>query len=593
MSQVDKPAPWPAARNKRTNGDNHKELKDIFQGGSCLESATLVGVSVLKLSVWPHGAKGPQPSFCVFETPPESNIDEESFADDGCGMGWESIEEQPDRRLSETTLSDEDSRAFDEMSAKKEWWRQCETAILPFNMKWRQPAKDCFRLSFDLPLSAQCLGLGERQSTLNLRSRIHTLFNTGDHRTVAHHDPQLGTFPITGNQRTVESGDLTAASIPFLMVRYDGHCWGLFVDTPSLQRWNLDSELEGRADIEILTRRGWQLYVMGPASMPSIVSAFTALTGRSKLPPLWSLGHQQSRWSYPDEETVIRIAHEFRSRNIPCDAIHLDINYLDEHRVFTFSGERFAGFNELIADLKLNHFRVVSAVEPGVKMDSEFFVFQDGEKHHYFCRKADGKLFTANASPGQCVFPDFLSKEVRLWWAAQHGFLTELGVAGIWNDMNEPSFGDCEVPPALDAHTLPPDSEQLFVQTAPEGKVGHFEVRNLYGYHMCQSTFEGLTALRPNERPFVLSRSGYAGIQRYAAVWLGDNMSWWEHLRSSIPMLINMGISGVPFCGVDIGGSGGDCCTRAIGSLVCTGNILPACPQSLLHERTAAGAVCL
>ncbi|MGH9551370.1 MAG: TIM-barrel domain-containing protein, partial [Terriglobales bacterium] len=269
--------------------------------------------------------------------------------------------------------------------------------------------------------------------------------------------------------------------------------------------------------------------------------------------------HQQSRWSYPDQDTVIRIAHEFRSRAIPCDTIVLDIDYMEDYRVFTHSKERFPDFKQMVADLDNNGFKIVTIIDPGVKKDAKYFVFNDGKKHGFFCAKADGKPFLAEVWPGQSAFPDFVREDVRTWWAAQHGFHTEMGVAGIWNDMNEPSMFDQPDPIELTATELPPDSKQLFMQHAPEGAVGHFEVRNLYGFQMSRSTHQGLLALRPNERPFVLSRSGYAGIQRYAAVWLGDNSSWWGHLGLSIPMLLNMGLCGVPFAGVDVGGFALDC----------------------------------
>ena len=310
---------------------------------------------------------------------------------------------------------------FEDFESEEIVWSVSEEATLPLQLTWQQTSESRFELRFSLPADAACLGLGERQSGLNLRFARHTLFNTDDNL-------------------HVESIDSMYKSIPFLLVNTSSQCFGLFLDSPARQRWDLDSGLTGVASVELLSRRGWQLYCFGPGSLSQITAAFTRLTGRSKMPPLWSLGHQQSRWSYPDQDTVVRIAHEFRFRKIPCDTIVLDIDYMDEYRVFTASKERFPDFKQLISDLRNNNFRVVTIVDPAVKKDPKFFVFNDGKKHNFFCTRADGKLFIAQVWPGPSALPDFMRDDVRMWWAAQHGFYTDAGVAGIWNDMNEPAI---------------------------------------------------------------------------------------------------------------------------------------------------------
>ncbi|MBI4534379.1 MAG: DUF5110 domain-containing protein [Candidatus Melainabacteria bacterium] len=362
-----------------------------------------------------------------------------------------------------------------------------------------------------------------------------------------------------------------------LIVNDSGQCTGLFLDSPACQRWGLDQDLSGVASIELLSRRGWQLYSFGPATVAKIVEAYTVLTGRTKLPPLWALGHHQCRWSYPDEKTVRNIAHEFRSRKIPSDAIVLDIDYMDGYRVFTCCRERFPDFKSMVADLAQENFQVVTIVDPGVKKDPKYRVFTNGVKEDVFCKTASGKLFLDKVWPGTAAFPDFVREDVRQWWAQEHKFYVDLGVSGIWNDMNEPALFNNQKPLGDDVRELPNEQNQLFMQQAPEGLVGHFEVRNLYGMEMSHATHDGLIELRPNQRPFVLTRSGYAGVQRYAAVWLGDNISWYEHLAKSIPMLINMGLSGVAFCGADIGGFWQDCSAELLLRWYALGIFYPFC----------------
>ena len=531
---------WEAARQVPLRVELKRD-KNVFAGQSVIEQSAFSGVEVTRLSVWPAGHTGVPHSFAVVHTAISGQVEEHHIADSSEEEEWPSDMlddlEGPDRR---TDKPDEDFAREFEAVIEDGQWKTVTDVTLPLGLQWQQSSESRWQFFFDLPTGARCLGLGERLSPLNLRSKVHTLFNTD-------------------NTVHTESVDTMYKSIPFLIVQEGEQCYGFFLDSPARQRWSLDVDLDNRGAIELLSRRGWQLYCIGPASLPSIVRAYTSLTGRAKMPPMWSLGHQQCRWSYPDQDTVIRIAHEFRQRQIPCDGIVLDIDYMDEYRVFTYSKKRFADFKDLIADLKRNNFQVTTIIDPGVKKDSKFFVFTDGKKHDYFCKKSDDKIFFGEVWPGQSAFPDFLKQDVRLWWAAQHGFHTENGVAGIWNDMNEPAIFSLKEPLDLQAEELPKDADQLFMQETPEGKVGHFEVRNLYGSMMSRSTYEGMIALRPNQRPFVLSRSGYAGIQRYSAVWLGDNCSWWQHLSRSIPMLLNMGMSGVAFSGVDIGGFGDHC----------------------------------
>ncbi|HEY9792545.1 MAG TPA: TIM-barrel domain-containing protein [Candidatus Obscuribacterales bacterium] len=418
-------------------------------------------------------------------------------------------------------------------------WHKSASLELPLGITWQQTSVGCWDFHFALTPAARCFGLGERFSGLNVRGRKHTLCTTDE-------------------TKHTEFADAMYKAIPFMLLSQADGCYGLFLDSPAPQRWDLASTLNDQASIQLLSRRGWQLYVMGPGSLPEIVSAYTELTGRHSLPPLWALGHQQCRWSYADEATVLNIASEFRTRKIPCDTIVLDIDYMDEYRVFTSSKERFPGFDTLAQRVAEQGFKLITIVDPGVKRDTKYQVYKQAIEENLVCKGVEGEPFVETVWPGECVFPDFERPDARKWWAELHEFYVKRGIAGIWNDMNEPSFLNTKGTLAEPLDEMPPADEQMFVQRSPEGTVGHLEVRNRYGSLMCRSTYEGLHELRPNERSFVLTRAAYAGVQRYSAVWLGDNFSWWHHLRMSIPMLLNIGLSGIAFAGVDIGGFAGD-----------------------------------
>jgi len=414
-------------------------------------------------------------------------------------------------------------------------WKEVSKPSLPFGFAWQQSVPGRFDFYFELQKELRCLALGERFSGLNVRGEKHTLISTDN----PHHD---------------ESMDSMYKPIPFLVVGRQDKFFGIFIDSSAPARFDLDTELTEEGRIELFTRRGFRVFILGGGTLPQLVEAFTTLVGRAKLPPLWSLGHQQCRWSYPDEETVRELAHEFRQRKIPCDTLVLDIDYMDEYRVFTTSKKNFPDLGRMVSELKKDNFKVVTIVDPGVKEDDQYKTFIEGRDKNHFCKNKEGEVFIGKVWPGDSAFPDFLKSQTRKWWADAHKFYTDNGIAGIWNDMNEPAFfGITKVLPP-DFSEMPAEEEQFCLHEAQDGEVPHLEVRNLYGFLMSRSTHEGLTSIRPNERPFVLTRSAAAGIQRYAAVWLGDNKSWYEHLGKSIPMLLNVGLSGIPFAGVDIGG---------------------------------------
>jgi alpha-glucosidase len=290
-----------------------------------------------------------------------------------------------------------------------------------------------------------------------------------------------------------------------------------------------------------------------------ILRDYTALTGRTPLPPMWALGNQQSRWSYFPEARVREVARGFRETKTPADVIYLDIDYMDGFRVFTWDKTRFPDPPKLISDLRREGFRTVVIIDPGIKVDTNYRVYKEGQAGGHFVRDENGAEFHGSVWPGVCAFPDFTSAAAREWFASYYRQHLEEGIAGFWNDMNEPGIFLNEQTPKPDTYHHPMKTFPYAARHAGDGDPGtHARYHNVYGMQMARSTFEGLRKLRPDERPFVLTRAGYAGVQRFSAVWTGDNVASWDHLRLSIPMLTNLGVSGVPFVGADVGGFSGN-----------------------------------
>jgi alpha-glucosidase len=391
----------------------------------------------------------------------------------------------------------------------------------------------CFK---PLAPGERILGAGERTSALDRRGQALVFYNV---------DPPQPHGPDTRAMYV---------AIPFWLGLREGRAYGIFLD--SVYRADLDAGAT-RPDRLSFGAAGGELtyYVLAGPDPAAVLARFADLTGHMPLPPRWALGYHQSRWSYYPEEQVRQVADEFRRRRIPCDALWLDIDYMDGYRVFTWNPWRFAEPERLLRDLDRQGFRVVTIVDPGVKADPTDPTYREGLQHDYFVRRPDGSLYSGVIWPGEAAFPDFSRESVRQWWGERHRPLLDAGVSAIWDDMNEPSLTDRFVPGAGVPHgsTMPPDVLHL-----PEGPSApatpHAAFHNAYGLQMARATYDGLARLRPNRRPFVLSRAGYAGIQRYAAIWTGDNLSAWDHLRLAMRMCLGLGLSGVPFVGFDTGG---------------------------------------
>jgi alpha-glucosidase len=363
---------------------------------------------------------------------------------------------------------------------------------------------------------------------------------------------RAGAFERKGTHMTMWNSDIpayTAATdplyqtIPFFIGKRGGRAYGIFFDNT----WwsSFDMGKESRDQYSFGAENGnLEYYFFAGPDPRAIVRRFAALVGRMPIPPRWSLGYQQSRWSYAPEARVRQIARGFRENRIPCDVLYLDIDYMEGYRVFTWHPANFPDPRALLRDLAADGFRMAVILDPGIKTDTAYAAYRSGLQGDFFLKYPDGRVFLGDVWPGRCAFPDFTSDGARRWWGDQLAPLAETGVRGWWNDMNEPSV-----------FNVPTKTVDLQVLHNDRGaKTPHAQNHNVYGMLMTRATYEGAIRALPAERPFVLTRASYAGGQRYSATWTGDNVSSWEHLEMSLAMCLNLGLSGQPFVGSDIGG---------------------------------------
>lgn len=374
-----------------------------------------------------------------------------------------------------------------------------------------------------LPDDEHYFGLGEKGDNLDKRGYTYVNWNTDAY----------GWGPTT---------DPLYVTIPFFIGLRDGRAYGIFFDNTWRSTFDMGADSRDRYSFGAENGEMNYYFFYGP-DPKTVIERFTELVGRMPLPARWAIGYHQSRYSYYPDKQVRWIANSFRELHIPCDALFLDIHYMDGYRVFTWNKSRFPDPAGMIADLRKEGFRIVTIVDPGVKVDPNYWVYQQGLAGDDFVKMPDGKVFTGNVWPGLSAWPDFTEEKVRTWWGSLYKGLMSDGVAGFWNDMNEPAVFS-------PTRTMPLDA--VFYDHglhSPQAKV-----HNVYGMEMSRATHDGMLKIQPNERPLVITRDTYAGGQRYAAVWTGDNSSTWEHLGISLPELMNMGLSGLTLVGADIGG---------------------------------------
>ena len=394
----------------------------------------------------------------------------------------------------------------------------------------------------------------------------------------AHLDKRRSSF-VNWNSDTpgyTEGRDPIYQTVPFYTGLENGNAYGIFFDNSYRSYFDFGKSSQQRA---WFGAEGGELnyyFFYGP-SLRKILNRYADLTGHMPMPPLWALGNQQSRWSYYPDTMAEEVVSEYRKRDLPLDVLHLDIDYMQSYRVFTWNQSRFPNPKGLSEKLAKQGVRLVTIVDPGVKyqpvaksaaqitsitpelepQDQRYYVFEQGLQNNYFQKRENGDLFIPRVWPGESAFVDYTLPTAREWWGGLHRAYTDNGVAGIWNDMNEPSdFVDQT------------GKNQLDVVSYDEGeKSTHAKNRNVFALLMARATYEGLERLRPNQRPYVITRAAYAGIQRYSTMWTGDTNSTWESLAMNIPMFTTLGLSGEPFVGSDVGGfigrGNGELLTRA------------------------------
>ncbi|WP_242083563.1 glycoside hydrolase family 31 protein [Aestuariivivens sediminis] len=334
-------------------------------------------------------------------------------------------------------------------------------------------------------------------------------------------------------------------AIPFYTGLHNKKAYGIFFDNTFKTFFDFCHE---RRNITSFWAHGGEMnyyFIYGP-EMTEVVANYTDLTGKPHaLPPLWALGYHQCKWSYYPESNVKEVTAKFRELEIPCDAIYLDIDYMEGFRCFTWSKEYFPDPKRMVKELAEDGFKTIVIIDPGIKIDMDYDVFKEGLENDYFCKRADGPYMKGKVWPGECYFPDFTNPEVREWWSDLFKELIEdIGVKGVWNDMNEPAVMD------VPGKTFPNDVRHDY-----EGNpCSHRKAHNIYGMQMARATYQGLKKFSYPKRPFVITRAAYSGTQRYTSSWTGDNVATWDHLNIANLQAQRMAMSGFSFVGSDIGG---------------------------------------
>ena len=391
-----------------------------------------------------------------------------------------------------------------------------------------------FRLVKALPAEMHVFGLGEKAGGLDRRGRSFMLWNTDAYR-------------------YQESSDALYKSIPFFIGFERGRAHGVFLDNSFRSSFEFGmlhpDRLSFGADGGSI-----DYYVMTGPTPKAVQQAYAWLTGTPPLPPLWSFGFQQSRYSYGSADAVRAVVGRLRDERIPCDVLWLDIDVLDRNRPFTINREAFPDFPALVRELERQGLRCVVIADLHVPWlpDGDYPPCDGGIEGDHFVRDAAGATYVGTVWPGPCAFPDFTRAVTRDWWGTLLRGLLADAVAGIWNDMNEPSvFG-------VASRTMPLDVLHRIEEPGfATRQASHAEIHNVFGMQNARATFEGMLAARPDRRPYVMSRAAYAGGQRSCVTWTGDNSSSWNHLRMSTPMLLGLGLGGFAFAGCDLGGFAG------------------------------------
>ena len=365
------------------------------------------------------------------------------------------------------------------------------------------------------------IGLGEKTGNLDRRGSSYVNWNTDASEHGIKTDPLYKTFP-------------------FFIGLHDGLSYGIFMDNTHKSYFDFGATTDDQMSWFGADGGDMNYYFFGAQSVRQLLEDYTWLTGRMEIPPLWSLGYQQCRWSYMSADEFLEVAETFRKKQIPADVVYCDIDYMDNYKIFTWAPKTFANPKKLLDKLKAMDFHLVTIVDPGIKVEKGYQQYDEGVKEGYFATYPNGENFVANVWPGRCHFPNFFREDVREWWGSAFTALTDPGVDGFWNDMNEIAAWGQNIPSLM----------QFGNQTMPE-------VRNAYGMQMSRATYDGTKKILKGKRPFILTRAAYAGTQRYSAVWTGDNSAYDAHMLLGQRLINSLGLTGMSLIGVDVGGFSG------------------------------------
>ena len=385
-----------------------------------------------------------------------------------------------------------------------------------------------FRVYKSMPIDEHYFGLGEKADHIDHRGQAFTMWNT-----------DAGGW--------IDGTDPLYISIPFFLALRHGKSYGIFLDNTYRTSFDFGKQA---SDMYSFGATGGELnyyFFYGP-DPKSVVSQYTSLTGRTPLPPRWALGYQQSRYSYYPESRVYEIAKELREHHIPADAIYLDIDYLEGYRAFDINRQYFPHFEQMVQDLAKENFKLVVISDMHLAERMGYKPYDEGTAGDQFVKNPDGSVYVGKVWPGASVFPEFTLQRTRDWYGSLYKDFVQMGVRGFWNDMNEPAVF------RYPEKTMPLDTVHRVDDVNGERKTDHREIHNVFGMEQVRATYDGVRKLAPNLRPFILTRAGFAGSQRYAATWTGDNQATWEHYRLQLPTLLSLGVSGYAFAGDDIGG---------------------------------------
>jgi alpha-glucosidase len=403
-----------------------------------------------------------------------------------------------------------------------------------FSIQWINDQVSCYK---KLQEGERFFGLGEKNGPLDKRGRGYVNWNTDAYAYGPDTDPLY-------------------CSIPFYIGLHHQKVYGIYFDNSHRTQFNFGASNNRFASFTADSGEMKYYFIAGD-SIGDLIKSYTYLTGRTPLPPLWSIGYQQCRYSYYPDSEVLRIAENFRERDLPADAIVLDIHYMEAYKIFTWSKKNFPNPKGLIKKLKALGFQVVLMCDPGIKVEEGYEPYESGKKEDVFIKYPDSTDYTGQVWPGWCHFPDFTKPATRSWWSDHFKDYVALGAEGFWNDMNEIATWGNMLPDLIEFDF---DGKKTTTR----------EARNLYGMLMAKSTYEGTKKLM-NKRPFNLTRSGYAGVQRYAAVWTGDNVAYDGHMMAGVRLVNNMGLSGLAFTGYDIGGFVGNADEKLFARWLCIG----------------------